>query len=224
MDVHVWSDPSQLAIAAADLISDEIQQSEEILLGLAGGSTPAATHEELAHRGLDWSSVTAWISDERWVPADDEASNQRMARETLTDRVGAELVAPDTSMSNPYSSAESYGDELVPRLMNPDVRTVTMLGMGADGHTASLFPDTQALTVETIAYVANLVPQLDTWRLTATTSMLNASDVVLFVVAGAAKAPALEAIASGGSLPAAHVSARERTLWYVDAAAAEQLP
>ena len=88
MDVHVWSDPSQLAIAAADLISDEIQQSEEILLGLAGGSTPAATHEELAHRGLDWSSVTAWISDERWVPADDEASNQRMARDTLTENQG----------------------------------------------------------------------------------------------------------------------------------------
>ena len=220
----MWSDAGQLAIAAADVVADEVERSEAMLLGLAGGSTPAATHAELVNRELDWSAVTAWIGDERWVPADDEASNQRMARETLTDRVGAKFLAPDTSMSNPYSSAESYGDELVPRMVDPAVRTVTMLGMGADGHTASLFPNTQALTVDTIAYVANLVPQLDTWRLTATVSMLNASDIVLFVVAGASKAPALAAIANGEPLPAARVNARERTLWYVDEAAAQQLP
>ena len=224
MDMLVCRDPQALAIAAADFVSTQVQGSSSLLLGLAGGSTPAATHDELAGRELDWSGVTGWVGDERWVPADDEASNQRMARMTLTDRVGVALLAPDTSLSNPYTAAEGYGDEIVPRLLDPDVRSVTMLGIGADGHTASLFPGTQALDVDTVAYVANLVPQLDTWRLTATVEMLNASDVVIFLVAGSSKAPALEAISRGEDLPAGRIHAREQTLWYVDEAAAERLP
>ncbi|MDJ0790507.1 MAG: 6-phosphogluconolactonase [Acidimicrobiia bacterium] len=223
METIITEDPADLAVAAANAVAAEVEASDRLLLGLAGGSTPEATHRLLAARPLAWDHVEAWLPDERWVAPDDEASNQRMARMTLADPVGLSLIAPDTTLSNPYTAAEGYADEIVPRMVDPGVRRVTMLGIGADGHTASLFPGTQALDVESIAYVANLVPSLDAWRLTATFDLLGQSDVVLFLVSGEAKADAVAAIAQGEDLPAGRVTARESVVWMLDDAAASRL-
>lgn len=217
------ADPASLAEAAADVVAEEVEQYDQVMLGLAGGSTPRATHEILATRPIDWSGVTAWIADERWVPPDHEDANQAMVRSSLTDERRIPFLAPDTTLSTPTRAAVAYADSVVPRITDRSTRTVLMLGIGADGHTASLFPGTSALDIPSPSFVANFVPQLDTWRLTATFPLIAAADVVLFLVSGAAKAEAVAAIADGEPLPAGRVTARERVLWILDQAAASRL-
>lgn len=224
METIIVPDPPSLAEAAANLIEVEMARADRTILGLSGGSTPAATYDVLARRVIDWSSSTAWIPDERWVAPDDVASNQRMAREALTDRVTLRLLAPDTSGGDPAVSALEYGATIAPLLMDESSRSITMLGMGADGHTASLFPGTEALGEASDSYVANFVPQLDTWRLTATFGLLAQSDLVMFLVSGDAKAAMVGEIARGGDYPAARVTARDRVVWLMDEAAASGLP
>ncbi len=220
MDLTVVEDPGALASVAADMVADEVAAHPQVMLGLAGGSTPRATHAELAQREIDWSRVTAWIADERWVAPDHEDANQAMVRSTLTDRCRIPFLAPDTTMSTPAATATAYADNVVPRITDRSTRTVVMLGMGDDGHTASLFPGTRALDVASPSFVANFVPQLDTWRITATYPLLAAADVVLFLVAGSGKAEALSAIRAGADLPAGRVTATDRVMWLVDEAAA----
>lgn len=223
MERIIVPDPDQIALTAAGLIADEIAGHDRLTLGLAGGSTPVATHAELARLDLDWSGVTAWIPDERWVPPDHEDANQRMARETLTDGLGVELLAPDTRLPTPTDAARSYGDLVIPLLTDRTVRTVTMLGLGTDGHTASLFAGTRAASIAGVSYVANFVPDLDAWRVTATFGLLAASHVVVFLVSGSAKAKTVAAVAAGADLPAAKVKARDRVVWIIDESAAALL-
>ncbi len=223
MERIVVGDPGDLASTAADIVQGEIESSDRLILGLAGGTTPRAMHEILAERDLDWSHTVAWLTDERWVRPDDPDANQRMARESLVDRVGVDFLAPDTRTRNPADVARAYADRVVPMVTDRSRRSVVMLGMGADGHTASLFPGTRALDASTPSYVANFVPTLDAWRLTATFSLLSAADVVLFLVSGDSKAEAMAAVASGEDLPAGRVTARERVLWILDETAAALL-
>jgi 6-phosphogluconolactonase len=220
MERIVVEDGHAVALVAAGLVHDEISKWPAIALGLAGGSTPLATHGLLAERNVDWSHVTTWLPDERWVPPDHDDANQRMVRESLTDAVGAILLAPDTSSANPAEAARRYGDLVIPVLTDPDRRSIVMLGMGADGHTASLFPGTSALSVPGPSYVANFVPQLDVWRLTATFDLLATADIVIFLVTGEAKAGMMARVAAGDDLPAARVHAQERVVWLMDEAAA----
>ena len=223
MERIVVPDPGSLATTAADLIEELVGEQSELMLGLAGGSTPRATHEVLAARPIDWSRVTAWIADERWVSPDDADANQAMVRESLTDPCRIAFVAPDTTMPTPAQAATAYADVLVPRITDRATTTVLMLGIGADGHTASLFPGTRALDVEARSFVPNFVPQIDSWRITATFPLLAAADIVVFLVAGGSKADAVAAIASGVDLPAARVTARDRVVWILDEAAASGL-
>ena len=223
MDAIIVPDPQALAIAAADLVESEVASGSHTLVGLAGGSTPRPTHDELATRTIDWSSAAAWIPDERWVPPGDEASNQRMARETLTERVGLRLLAPATDGDDPARAAMAYSSSIAPLLMDESTRSITMLGMGTDGHTASLFPGTEGLEDQSTSYIANYVPQLETWRITATFGLLAQSHVVVFLVSGEAKAGKVAEIAAGANYPAAHVTAAERVVWILDEGAAAEL-
>lgn len=223
MDAIIVPDPQALSIAAADLVETELDSGGQTLIGLAGGSTPRPTHDELARRAIDWSSAAAWIPDERWVPPWDDASNQRMARETLTERVGLRLLAPDTDGDEPAGAAMAYTSSIAPLLMDDDTRSITMLGMGTDGHTASLFPGTKGLEDRSTSYIANYVPQLEAWRITATFGLLAQSDIVVFLVSGEAKAGKVAEIAAGGDYPAAHITAVERVVWLMDEAAASAL-
>ena len=220
MERIVVADAHAVASTAAAIVHDEISAWPSIALGLAGGSTPLATHGLLAERDMDWSHVTAWIPDERWVAPDHDDANQRMVRESLTDAVGATLLAPDTTSGNPAQVARRYGDRVIPVLTDPGRRSIVMLGMGTDGHTASLFPGTTALEVSGRSYVANFVPQLDVWRLTATFELLGTAHIVIFLVTGEAKAAMVVRIAAGDDVPAARVGAQERVVWLMDEAAA----
>ena len=215
--------PHDLATRAAELVAGEIRSSTELVLGLAGGSTPKLTYEVLSDMELAWDGVTAWMTDERWVEPDHPDSNQAMVRATLGTEGKIAFLAPDTNLEEPAESALRMTKSMEWLTERPDARSLTLLGMGDDGHTASLFPGTEALAIAGDAYLSNWVPHLDTWRLTASFGLLAHADVVLFLVAGANKAEIISQIASGGEYPAARVTAKDHVLWLLDEAAASKL-
>ena len=197
MHAVVHPDRSALARAAAELIAERATEGP-MTLGLAGGSTPADTYDALGGVTIDWDRVTLWLSDERWVPHDHPDSNGRMALEHLPPAAADRLLRPRFSpYLTPADSAVYYDAELqyLHGGRKPDI---VLLGMGTDGHTASLFPDTEALTADPRRwFVENHVPSLDTWRLTVTPSLLHQAETVLVLVAGTDKADMLAEVLEG---------------------------
>ncbi len=218
----VLADKSAVAAYAADLVEQAISADPTVAIGLAGGSTPEATHIELASRGIDWSRSVAWMTDERWVSPDDPESNQGMVRRTLIDAVDLAFLAPDTTLPEPVLAANEFASTLRAAGVGVDRGGLAMLGMGDDGHTASLFPGSTALD-DVGSYTATWVEKFSTWRLTATYSMLAAMDSIVFLVTGEGKAAMIEHIAHGGDAPAAQVEARGEVVWILDEAAASRL-
>lgn len=226
MRIDVRPDPDGVAEAAAALLREELAVPGPATLGLAGGSTPEATYDLLAASHVDWSRVTLWLGDERWVPPDDPESNIRMARERLGEEAADRLIMPNYGLGDPRRAAAEYEAELLTRLAGADGRPDTvLLGMGPDGHTASLFPGTEALDIEDRLYVANYVPKLDTWRLTATIPLLASARHLVYLVTGAAKAGVLaEVLDEAVPYPARLVAARaQEVTWIIDEAAASSL-
>ncbi len=214
---------TEVAARAAQMIANEIEVSDGLLLGLAGGSTPKATYTMLADMPINWRGVTTWMTDERWVAPTEPDSNQLMVRESLHTRGRIRFLAPNTRLESPDAAAARMARSLGCISNAPHQRMVTLLGLGDDGHTASLFPGTDALSVDDQSYVANWVAQHDTWRLTASYRALAMSDIVVFLVAGEGKADAVAKIANGGDLPAGSVRAKDRVIWLLDEAAASSL-
>jgi len=228
MRVNVFPTADELAAGAAGAIANAIKESPgaRVSVGLAGGSTPRATYEHLRWEPVPWDGVDLWLSDERWVPHDHEDSNGLMAATALVDHVGARFVRPRWSeYLTAMDSAAFYEAEL--RRFIPGGRSdIVLLGMGADGHTASLFPDTRALDEHRRWFVHNEVPQLDTWRLTATPPMINRARTVLVLTAGESKADVLATALEGpdGSVPIQLLRhAVGEVVWMVDEAAASSL-
>lgn len=222
MEYKVLHDAEKLASSAADLIEHEIRTADRCALGLAGGSTPRATYQSLVSRDIDWSTTTTWLTDERWVAPTSPDANQRMVRDSLVSPTGVEFLAPDTTLKRPSLAASSYTEKLIP-MLGAATRRIALLGIGTDGHTASLFPGTSALESGRPRYVDNYVSSLETWRLTATFDLLAESHAVLFLVAGLSKAEMIASIAAGADVPANRVTARESVLWLLDREAASQL-
>jgi 6-phosphogluconolactonase len=222
MDIMIVANPEDVAEAAADLVETRINEASTVSIGLAGGSTPRSTYEALSKRDIDWSTSTAWMTDERWVPPTDEASNQQMVRESLVTDGHLTFLAPPTASGDPAAAAEAYTKTLLPALERAG-DSLALLGIGTDGHTASLFPGTDALSNTSSSYVANHVPNQHMWRLTATFGLLATTNLVVFIVSGPDKADILSLIADGGDYPAARVTAKERVLWLVDEEAAARL-
>jgi len=225
MSVHIYPSAEALAVAAADHIESYIATIDRPLtIGLAGGGTPAATYAELTNRNIDWSRVMLWLSDERWVPHDHDQSNTRMAHETLADHVVARLVAPETAFGEPADAAHAYG-HVLERIFCDGRPDLVLLGIGDDGHTASLFPGTEALEVDSIDYLANWVEQKEVWRLTASMAMLWSARQIVFLVQGEGKAGVLAQILDDGHpYPAQRVAAGATDVqWLVDEAAASRL-
>jgi 6-phosphogluconolactonase len=207
----------------------------DVRIALSGGSTPRRMHQLLAEMpAIDWSRVHIYFGDERSVGPDDEQSNYRMAQETLLDSVAIPPAQVHRMRGEdaPDVAAEDYEIVLVDtfelRFAEMPRFDLIILGMGADGHTASLFPGTAALDERLAMVVANEVPQLDTTRITLTYPVLNAARAVLFLAAGADKADAIGRIFGPNDTdrpPAAFVRPTEGDLvWMLDAAAAAGLP
>lgn len=190
---------------------DALAARGECVIGLCGGSTPAPVYAALAGSDLPWDRILFTFGDERCVGPEDPQSNHRMARLAWFDPAGvpAERVLRMRGELAPDAAAHDYAVQMATharRLRHPEgqlVHDVMLLGMGGDGHTASLFPDTAALGESERDVVANFVPKADAWRLTLTYPALNRSRAVFFLVNDAGKRPVIDAIRAGGSgLPA----------------------
>lgn len=233
MQIEVLPSSEEAAAAAASSIADRVAQvsSRPFTFGLAGGTTPRAAYRDLREFEVPWERVVCWLSDERWVPAEDDRSNAKMVRAELVDHIGSRLFTPDTSLPDPRLSAAAYEGVVLPLLVHggtlaPDL---VLLGIGDDGHTASLFPETEALEATIPAYVANWVPVLDAWRLTATVGLLSAASAMIFLVTGADKAPMIRRILGDEEPLPARLVARATSeaggavTWILDEAAAARL-
>jgi 6-phosphogluconolactonase len=227
MRIRVFNSAEALADAAADEVEAWLRiVADPRTIGLAGGNTPRRTYELLATRRLGWSDIDGWLTDERHVPRNHEASNAGMIRRALFDHVPATLheipwdEAPDAA-----ASYESTLRQVLPTGPNGRPQPgLVLLGVGDDGHTASLFPGSPALDEVERDFVAIEVPGQG-WRFTATVPMLARARRTLFLVSGAAKADIVAEILEGTSeLPAARVSRASRdAMWLLDAAAASRL-
>ena len=237
MNLLLYETPEELAEASARDFAARTQETIDergrFAVALAGGSTPKAAYEVLARdyaNELDWSRVHVSFGDERTVPPDHEDSNYRMAYETLLSRVPVGSVHRMRGELPPDEAAAAYEEELRAFFGQVDVPRFDLIlcGLGEDGHTLSLFPETAALDVNDRWVVANPVLKLGTTRLTLTIPVLNASRAVTFLVAGESKAEALKEVLEGDADPRAYpaklVRPESRDLtWMVDRAAARLL-
>jgi 6-phosphogluconolactonase len=245
-DIRVFAGPDPLAAAAADyfvaLAAESIAARGQFAVALSGGSTPRAMHRLMASPPLisrvDWPRVFVFFGDERCVSPDDAQSNYRMARETLLDlvpippanvhRMHGEL--PPTEAAAHYETLlrtffSSSGSAGAPTAATFDL---VFLGMGDDGHTASLFPGTAAIQETQRWVVAHHVAKVGMWRITLTPPAIDAARHVAFLVAGAAKAERLRDVIEGPRrpdvLPSQIIQPRPGELhWFVDQAAASDL-
>jgi 6-phosphogluconolactonase len=239
-ELQIVPDASALSDAAVQEFVNCAQQAigsrGQFSVALSGGNTPRNVFSLLAAKYKDtlpWSKVHIFFGDERNVPPDDAESNYRMARESLLEkvplpksnvhRIRAELPA--------QQAASLYSEELRaffklspnqwPRL------DLIMLGLGDEGHTASLFPDSTALAEDRQLVVANWVEKFHTWRITFTFPVINYASQILFLVSGAAKAEIIRDIFDSSSkdvYPAQRVRPIDgRLLWIVDKAAAARI-
>jgi 6-phosphogluconolactonase len=227
MTVEIYADPKELAQAASTHIGAWLRADGNCTLGLAGGSTPRLTYEYLQSEDVPWDRTHTWLTDERHVPLDHPESNGRMALESLISHIPARFH-PVPHHQDPEVSAAEY-EETLDRMWDEvggSGRTgLMLLGLGDDGHTASLFPGTTALDETERSFVANWVEQHNTWRLTATPALLASADRLLFLVAGDAKAAVVAEILEGDSQHPGGLVSRSATdaIWMLDRAAASRL-
>jgi len=211
---YVEPDPAALARRAAqyflEMAGEAVQAQGRARIAISGGSTPKATFALLADPNEPWRNHMPWDSldlywvDERCVPPDDADSNYRMTRETLLDHVPLqpEQIHRIEGELDPEAAAAHYESELrssfhLEGADSPRFDLVA-LGMGPDGHTASLFPHTEAIHELSRLAVANHVPQQkDSWRVTLTWPVINHSSSVFFLIAGQDKAAVLSEVLTG---------------------------
>ncbi|MGH7308558.1 MAG: 6-phosphogluconolactonase [Candidatus Rokuibacteriota bacterium] len=240
-EVVVLADAATLADRAAqsivEIAAEAVAARGRVMLALAGGETPRRTYARLAasprREAMPWGNAFVFFGDERCVPHDHVDSNFRMARETLLDQVPlppGRVFAMPAAAEDPDVGAAAYGRVLTEafglrRGQSPRFDLV-LLGMGLDGHTASLFPGSPVLKeifrpVAGVHAAAAAIPQ----RITLTLPVLNAAANVLFLVSGAEKAKAVKAVlGERAPLPAAMVQPEKgRLVWMLDHAAAALL-
>jgi len=197
--------------AFRDLVVEEAPHS----LALSGGSTARECYELLATADLDWRAVDVFFGDERWVPVGDPESNEGMARLAFLDQVLPRSIQSMRYAGDTIEEAADAYDRLV-----RDHRPLDLvhLGLGPDGHTASLFPGSPALDGRERLVVATGDDLHPHPRLTLTFPALDESRLAVFTVAGEGKRDAFRRIKAGDDLPAARVAA-QRVIWLVDEAA-----
>jgi 6-phosphogluconolactonase len=219
----------QVAEQVASRIDLALAQRDRAQIALAGGETPRASYERLGSEHLPWDRVDVLLGDERWVPGDDPASNARMLRETLLAQKPAQHACfhpVPTDKADPEAGADAYAQllaELCPG--QPPVFDVILLGLGDDGHTASLFPGSPALAVHDRSVTIGEGKGLP--RITFTAPVLSAARLVMFLVSGAGKRQALARLMDPAEpperTPARLVRPHGEVLILADAAAAEGL-
>lgn len=238
-EIKVYPDLEALNAAVAELIiasvATALESRPRASLALSGGSTPRRLYAELGHHPyrerIDWNRLHVFLVDERFVPPDDEESNQRMIRETLlsTSPLPERNFHPMPFIPNaPERAAHDYESELKSffSLDSAPQLDILLLGMGPDGHTASLFPGTAAVNIHDRWVAPTVNPAGPSQRLTLTLPVLNRARTAAFMITGADKAETLREVIEErpAVLPAAHVELESGDLhWLVDSAAGSRL-
>src|SRR5213595_3356986 len=188
-----------------DLAHKALAERNEFRIALSGGNTPRPVYSEIARIGRDlpWERTLITFGDERCVPPDDAQSNFRMAREALF----VPASVPEKSIMrmrgeiDPQIAAQEYQDhlDLLATQRGEQIyrHDLILLGMGDDGHTASLFPETAALEEKTRSVVANFVPKFDSWRITFTFPLINQARHICFLVNANKNVALLEKVVQG---------------------------
>ncbi len=241
-EIRVITTPQELFASAAEevvrLANQAVAERGRFTIALSGGSTPRSLYNLLATNAratLPWDRMYFFWSDERHVPPTDPDSNYRMAHEAMLSKLpvpSGNVFRVPTENPDAQAVAKEYESTLrkffqlaageIPRF------DLILLGMGPDGHTASLFPGTAGLQEDSRLVIANWVEKLKTHRLTFTFPVLNAAHVVAFLVSGTDKAPVLRAVLEekvpGEQYPAKLVQPTDgKLIWFLDRAAASGL-
>jgi 6-phosphogluconolactonase len=237
-ELRIYADDGAVAQALAEYFvatgERAIAERGRFSVALSGGDTPRAAYELLAadplRENLPWSDVFIYFGDERCVPPDDERSNYRMAREAFLDavRIPTANIARMRGEIDPGQATNEYASILRADLGSTPRLDLVMLGLGEDGHTASLFPGIAQEIEEHSLVEAAYAQSQAMWRVTITPNVINAARRVVFAVEGAQKASALAAVYEGPrdpmTYPAQLVQPRSGELtWLVDEAAAALL-
>jgi 6-phosphogluconolactonase len=242
VEIRTLTTPQELFAAAAEEVvraaNEAVAQRGRFTIGLAGGSTPKSLYNLLAtnaRTALPWDRMFFFWGDERHVPPTDPDSNYRMADETMLAKIpvsAANVFRIKTENPDAAAVAENY-EQTLRKFFQLEPGQVPafdlmLLGMGPDGHTASLFPGTAALQEKSRLVLANWVEKMKTYRITLTLPVLDAAGCVIFLVSGTDKAAALHAVLEedvpGEQYPAKLVRPRQgKLIWLVDRAAASTL-
>ncbi|MDP6924019.1 MAG: 6-phosphogluconolactonase [Candidatus Scalindua sp.] len=234
-NIHAYPNKEKLVAATTDRIADcmelAIQKNGLCSMALSGGKTPGGIFSLLASNPyrdrLDWSKLHLFWGDERMVPPDHQDSNYRLVQETLLDHI----KIPDENVHRmrgeiaPEEAAAEYVSLLHDHFKGDlPCFDLMLLGLGEDGHTASLFPGTDAVEEREKHAVAVFVPKLDAWRVTLTLPVLNAARKIMFLVSGKSKSEMVQRIISNKQLakeiPATMVNPQNGELhWMMDSEA-----
>ncbi|MDE2088414.1 MAG: 6-phosphogluconolactonase [Gammaproteobacteria bacterium] len=239
----MYPDPEALSRNAAQRLIEYAARSTAergaFHLALAGGSTPRGLYQRLASpecaRQIDWSRVHVYFGDERCVPPDHPDSNFLMAHQTLLSRVPIPRAQIHAIRADPATlphDAEAYGRLLSEQLPHSEDDVpqfdLILLGLGHDGHTASLFPGTPILSERTQPAAGVYAPALPPWRVSLTLPVLDHARRLMFLVTGADKAEIVRRVflepSAGPPLPVRLIAPRGEVEWHLDAAAAQYLP
>jgi 6-phosphogluconolactonase len=235
-DIRVFADVDELTLRAAEAavrrINESVQRNDSFSIALSGGNTPRTLYRLFSTRFRDqipWTKVHVFWGDERYVPRADSQSNYRMARETLLDAVPCpvgnvhpmptELRDPDLAAREYEKTLRNYFSEDWPRF------DLVLLGLGEEGHTASLFPGSPALNENTRWVVAVKAPSKPAQRLTLTLPAITGASNIYFLVTGSNKAEALHHVLTASpdptNYPASGIRlAKKNVIWWLDRAAA----
>ncbi|MBD8487171.1 6-phosphogluconolactonase [Echinicola sp. CAU 1574] len=237
--INIHKDPAELGKVAADLFVElakaAIQEKGKFTVALTGGSSPVKLYGLLAEPKykdqVDWSKVYVFWGDERWVPLEDEQSNAGMAYQTLLNHVPVpeENIYPMWAAGiTPEARAAEYTQYIKKELGEEGIFDLILLGMGDDGHTASLFPGTDVLEEKEDWVKGYFLESKDIYRITLTAPLINKAKKIVFFVFGENKANALYEVLEGESnadlYPSQLIHPKEgELLWLADEAAASKL-
>lgn len=231
-NIHILPSIAELSVECANAISDYLAKAIALRgvgsLVLAGGSTPREVYKLLSTSNtIDWNNTHLFWGDERCVPPDHQDSNYLMVKQSLLDHITipAKNIHRIKAEENSSQAAIQYNNDIKRWLDMHSSFDILLLGIGDDGHTASLFPETEALNEQSVFVKENWVPKFNAYRITLTYPAINRSNHILFLVAGSSKADALHRIIDlNEPLPASTVqSANDTVEWFIDKEASKKL-
>ena len=199
IEIYKANNHEEASSCLSNLIATNIMESKsnDFSIGLSGGSTPKLAYSMMLNDISDFSNITLWTIDDRWVPLTDENSNQKMINSNFS-QTNSKILAIKYSGDNPHEDAELYSQSLKENITTFDSGGI---GLGDDGHIASLFPNTAGLEETDNLFIANEVNIISKWRITSTFKLLSNISNLYLLVTGENKKDILSKALNGSDLP-----------------------